>query len=169
MLVKEQHARAVAFVYRSPDFPRVDDTPEDRVAIGARIRQAREAIGEDNASEFARKVGVTPTTVYRWETGGNVPDIFRLLSIARTCRVRMEWLVGGIEPEHREAFARWLATPTGLAAQATAGAVPFLEGLPLLGYDPSDAFYDLAFMAYVRGLTPSDAARVAKTTAAHDA
>lgn len=33
--------------------------------------------------ETAQKIGVTPATVARWETGGNYPDIDKALELSR--------------------------------------------------------------------------------------
>lgn len=133
--------------------------------IGARIRQAREAVGLHNASEFGRRVGVTPTTVYRWERGAVVPDIFNLADIARVTRTTMEWLVTGEERPENTALRDWLETETGKSAPPEA--VAFLSSLPLLGYRPSSLFYDLALVAWRNGLTPEEAARAAKVTEEH--
>ena len=72
---------------------------EMRATVGDRIREARLAAGFENASEFGRLVGVTPTTVYRWERGQVVPTIFALHDIARACGASMEWLVSGAESD----------------------------------------------------------------------
>jgi transcriptional regulator with XRE-family HTH domain len=154
--------RSIARVYDSADFLGVENTPESRQAIGARICQAREAIGLGNRSEFGRRVGVTPTTVYRWERGAVVPDIFNLYIIARVLRVTMEWLVSGEERHDREALQVWLTSPSGQSASPEA--ISFLTSLPLLGYTPSPLFYELAYVAWKNGLTQSEAARAAKAT-----
>jgi transcriptional regulator with XRE-family HTH domain len=147
------------------DFPLVEDTPEARQMIGARIRQAREAIGLGNASEFGRRVGVTPTTVYRWERGAVVPDVFNLCDIATVTRTTMEWIISGAERPENETLRAWLETDEGKVAPPEARA--FLESLPLLGYRPVPLFYTLALAAWRNGLTPEDAARAAKVTEDH--
>lgn len=153
----------VAFVYAPTDASVVEDTKEARRAIGARIRQARLACGLDNASEFARRVSVTPTTVYRWEAGSVVPSVFTLYDIAAVCGVSMEWLIGGEEPDTSAVLSAWLDSPSGQSAAPDA--IAFLRSMPLLGYEPSPVFYDLAMVAWRNGLSRDEAARAAKATA----
>jgi transcriptional regulator with XRE-family HTH domain len=137
---------------------------EQRRAVAARIKQARLATGEDNASAFARDCGVTPTTVYRWEgTKGTpiTPNIFALAKIARATRTTMEWLVEGEERAPAE-LASWLEQARGEGRELDPATVAFLSSMPVLGYRVSPAFYDFALIAYRNGLTPSEAARTAK-------
>lgn len=86
-----------------------------RATVGDRIREARLAAGFENASEFGRLVGVTPTTVYRWERGQVVPTIFALHDIARACGASMEWLVSGAESDD---FRRGVIAAAEAAARA---------------------------------------------------
>lgn len=143
----------------------MEDTKATRKAIGDRIRQARIACGMTNASEFGRQTYVTPNTVYRWERGEVAPSIFSLFDIAATCRVSMEWLVGGSERGAGKVFDAWLETPSGLGASVEAQT--FLGSLPMLGYEASLLFYDLALVAWQNGLSREEASRLAKTTQTH--
>lgn len=142
----------------------VEDSEATRIAVGRRIAEARAASPfAGNASAFARAVGVQPNTVYRWEDGAVVPDIFRLESIARVCRVSSDWLLRGAEDvTAHEALDQWLAGPRGQLAAP--GAVRFLRSLPLAGYRPSPQFWDLALIAYESGLSPDDAATAARAS-----
>jgi transcriptional regulator with XRE-family HTH domain len=72
-----------------------NDTATARVALGARIAQARGAAGYDNAAEFARQIGVSPNSVYRWERGELAPDVFSIVAIAHVARVSCHWLLTG--------------------------------------------------------------------------
>jgi transcriptional regulator with XRE-family HTH domain len=141
----------------------VDDTPELRRMIGARIQQARLAVGHHVKAEFCRQVGTDGPTLHRWETGQNIPEALNLYEVARVCGVSMEWLIAGQTREDSTIFAEWKDTPTGKTAPPEAMA--FLQGLPLLGYRPSLAFYDLALTAWKHGLSREEAVRAAKTTA----
>lgn len=162
MMVKSTRPCPVAFVPGRPDLSGVEDTQETRAAVGERIREARLSAGLDNASEFGRRVGVTPTTVYRWERGQVVPSIFTLHDVARVCRVSMEWLLTGATSSHGEALEAWLASPQGQSAGPELRS--FLEALPLDGYEPSTLFYELAATAWRNGLTPEEASQAARAT-----
>jgi transcriptional regulator with XRE-family HTH domain len=141
----------------------VEDTPEARRAIGARIEAARSACGLSNASAFGREVGVKPDTVYRWERGELVPSIFTLHSVASVTGVTMEWLVSGVEPDGSPVLHAWLEAHPSVEGDAAT----FLRTLPIAGYAATPLFYDLAYLAWQRGLTADEAARAARTTARH--
>lgn len=134
-----------------------------RLAVGGRVKAARIGAGYESAADFAKAVGVGSNSVYRWETGRIVPDIFSLGAIARACRVTTDWLIHG-EGVHSavtiEALARWRATHRGRGASDDA--LRFLESLPLDGYTPTHAFYDLALIAFENGLDPKEAASGAR-------
>lgn len=152
-------------VRRSFIMRRMENTPEIRAEIGARIGEAMVAAGygQNMASAFARAVGVSPNTVYRWCSGAMVPDFWALEAISRVCRVSIDWIVRG-EPSAStsEALDQWRKTPRG--ASATPAAVAFLRSLPLAGYVASPAFFDLALLAYEQGLTAPEAVAAAKLT-----
>lgn len=61
--------------------------------LGSRIRRARETAGLGQA-EFARKIGVTPTNVWKWEMGHRDPKLRRLVDIAKLLGVSVDWLLG---------------------------------------------------------------------------
>lgn len=67
--------------------------------ISSRITQAREA-AEMSKSELARKMGVTPQSVYDWETGNTQPRGKRLNELAEALGVSVHWLAFGEEAPH---------------------------------------------------------------------
>src|SRR6185369_6134333 len=57
-------------------------TPRRR-ALGAALREAREAAGYTNLTAFAQLIEVAPATLSRWETGERTPkptDVVRILT-----------------------------------------------------------------------------------------
>lgn len=65
------------------------------------IRDYREAIGLTQV-QLAHEVGVTPSTVYKWEAGKVVPDVIRLRKLAQVFDVSSDEiaLVGvDVDPE----------------------------------------------------------------------
>jgi transcriptional regulator with XRE-family HTH domain len=144
------------------DFPGVNDTPENREALGRRIAEAREAAGYTNKSEFARRVGIQGPTLHRWERGQIAPEIWNLHEVARLTHVSMEWLMTGAEVSGREVLEAW-AKGKSLSPEAMA----FLGDLRIGGYKAEPIFYDLAYLAWQRGLSRDEAARAAKVTAIH--
>ncbi len=61
------------------------------------IRICREAAGL-TATELARKVGVTPAAVSRWESGLDVPSAARLPKLAETMGCSIDQLFGLAPP-----------------------------------------------------------------------
>ncbi len=61
------------------------------------IRICREAAGL-TATELARKVGVTPAAVSRWEAGLDVPASFRLPRLAQALDCSIDQLFGLAPP-----------------------------------------------------------------------
>jgi transcriptional regulator with XRE-family HTH domain len=72
-----------------------------RLALARRIAEARAKAGHENAAEFARIVGVTPNTVYRWEKSEVTPEALMIPAIASACRVTCDWLLTGKQPTSR--------------------------------------------------------------------
>lgn len=144
----------------------MDDTPEARKAIGARIEKARLGSGHENASLFARKCGVTPNTLYRWESGEVVPTVFNLASIAEESGVQEGWLLRGDEAviADNPVLREWLARPRN--AHLSPAAVAFLENLPLNGAAPTLVLYDYALVCFEQGLNHADAALASRYTSA---
>jgi transcriptional regulator with XRE-family HTH domain len=142
----------------------VEESPENRRAIGARIASARLSAGYENASEFARHVGVSPNTIYRWERGEVAPSIWQLESVSRVSRVTTDWILRGSRQDASERLDAWLETPRGRSAGE--GARAWLRELPIGGFVPSDVFYDLALLAFEQGLSPDEAVVAARFTEA---
>jgi transcriptional regulator with XRE-family HTH domain len=65
-------------------------------SLGPNIRAARVAAGVAQA-ELARRLGVTPTTVWKWESSRVVPPLERLAQIAVLLSVTLDQLVSGKE------------------------------------------------------------------------
>lgn len=128
--------------------------------LAKRISQARLMRGYENASEFARLLGVAPNTVYRWERGEVTPQAYQVVAIARAAGVTTDWLLLGQADDVSHDLARWLETPRGKSA--TPEAIAWMQRVPVTGFRPSDMFFDLALLAFERGLTPEDAAAVAR-------
>jgi transcriptional regulator with XRE-family HTH domain len=140
----------------------VDETPENRKAIGGRIATARLSAGYENASEFARHVGVSPNTIYRWERGEVAPSIWQLESVSRVARVTTDWVLRGSREDASARLDAWLATPRGRSASEAARI--WLRELPIGGFVPSDVFYDLALLAFEQGLSADEAVVAARFT-----
>ena len=140
----------------------VDETSENRKAIGERIATARLSAGYENASEFARHVGVSPNTIYRWERGEVAPSIWQLESVSRIARVTTDWILRGSRQDASARLDEWLKTPRGQSAKEPARI--WLRELPIGGFVPSDVFYDLALLAFEQGLSPDEAVVAARFT-----
>lgn len=137
---------------------RDDETVQPFLAeLGERIRQAREAAGLDVRAEFARKVNVDRGTVERWEGGKGAPDAVNMRAIVEVTKASADWLLRGfVAPSWRPTYERWAK-----AAAPSLQARIWLESLPLEGYEPSEAFYDLALVAFRHGLGVAETVRMA--------
>ena len=62
--------------------------------IGAQIKKARQEIGMSRLA-FAIAIGVTPSTVYRWEIGESEPSIVKVQSIAILTGKSMDFFIDG--------------------------------------------------------------------------
>lgn len=134
------------------------------VELGRRIDDAWERAGFASRAAMVRASaldGSEYNKVARWCRGASIPSVQALAKIATACRVSLDWLVFGAEYS-ADTFLRWLETPTGASSSGDARA--FLRSLPLHGYVPTLAFYDLAHQAWKLGLTEEDAAQAAKDT-----
>lgn len=138
----------------------MEDAATELSGLGERIARARLAAGYENASAFARRVGVVPNTLYRWESGDLTPDVARLAAVSRLTKVSLDWLVRGVETTTHAALTDWRETPKGQTASDAA--MLFLASMPLEGYSPTRLFYDLALMAFEAGLLAPKASQVAR-------
>jgi transcriptional regulator with XRE-family HTH domain len=102
-----------------------DDTPEKRRLRGMRILWAREIL-QPNRYEFARTLGVDPSTIRNIENGKANPGPQLLHWICHSLRISLDYIVdgtlNGVDPHlayelgerHRgELFPQRVATPTG--------------------------------------------------------
>jgi transcriptional regulator with XRE-family HTH domain len=77
----------------------VSTNPEAIIAraVGARIREARLAVGLTQR-ELADRLGARDAlAVSRWERGVNVPNERMLLGLARVLEREVAWFYGGVE------------------------------------------------------------------------
>jgi len=63
------------------------------------IRQLREAKGWTQL-KLANEVGVTPSTIYNWETGRSEPKVTQLREVARIFSVSSDSIELVREPDH---------------------------------------------------------------------
>jgi transcriptional regulator with XRE-family HTH domain len=66
--------------------------------VGQRIREAREELGMQR-TVLARRLGVAPNTVWRWEAGDREPSMALLEKIARVLRTEPAELMRGPDPK----------------------------------------------------------------------
>lgn len=63
-----------------------------------RLRAAREEI-TGSISEFAELAGISRRTIFNYERGGPMRQIY-LNRWAEVCNVTVEWILTGVEPHH---------------------------------------------------------------------
>ena len=63
-------------------------------AVGARLRSLR---GKESRMSFAERFGVSVTSLSRWESGENAPDLAFLQGISKTLPISLDWLLTGKE------------------------------------------------------------------------
>ena len=61
--------------------PAATQKPTGNAAFGARVREAREALGLSRY-ELAARIGVTFQAVYNWEAGLRIPSYYRIRPLA---------------------------------------------------------------------------------------
>lgn len=74
-------------------------TREERI-IGVEVCERLEELRKKASltqRQFARRIGVDPDTVTRWETQDKVPSLIPVMNAAKTFGVSMDWLVFGKE------------------------------------------------------------------------
>lgn len=133
------------------------ETRRFRKQLGARIKEARESVGITTVAELARKVDADRGTIARWEEGKGAPDAVNLKAISEVTKTSADWLLRGFAaPAWRETYDKWSAK-----VQLEPRARIWLESLPLDGYEPSAAFYDLVHVAFKHGLSVAQALQMA--------
>lgn len=129
--------------------------------VGRRIEEAWQRQGFDTFTAFAEAVQIDQKLLRSYISGGTMPGPRPLMSIARACNVSIDWLLMGTE-RTPAALLEWLDSPVGKAA--TPDERRLLRALPLAGYEPSPAFYDLALHAIRLGLSPDETVLAARST-----
>jgi transcriptional regulator with XRE-family HTH domain len=61
---------------------KLDDVKRRKILAG-RLRSARLLMGIRRQSEFARRIGTSPTTYQRWESGDYLPDLLEFYKICK--------------------------------------------------------------------------------------
>ncbi len=72
------------------------DDVRDAKAIGERLRTLRKERGL-TARELANEIGVSFTTIYRWENGDRIPDGFNMGKLLDVLGVRLKDIVSDID------------------------------------------------------------------------
>lgn len=132
--------------------------------VGRRIAEAADRMAFGSFKEFAEAVGIGEKLLRGYLSGDTMPGARAIIRIALALGVSIDWLLMGTE-RTPAAFLEWLDSPVGRTA--TPDEQRFLRALPLAGYEPEAAFYDLALHAMRSGLTPDETVLAARTTARH--
>ena len=72
------------------------DDVKDARAIGERLKALRKERGM-TARDLADKIGVSYTTIYRWENGDRIPDGFNMGKLMNVLGVRMKDVISNID------------------------------------------------------------------------
>ena len=72
------------------------DDVKDARAIGERLKALRKERGM-TARDLADKIGVSYTTIYRWENGDRIPDGFNMGKLMNVLGVRMKDVISKID------------------------------------------------------------------------
>lgn len=78
------------------------------MTIGERIAQKRKELGLSQEA-LGEKMGVSRQSIYKWESDAALPEIEKLVKLAREFGVSVGWLLGEEEPEKRELTPEQLA------------------------------------------------------------
>jgi transcriptional regulator with XRE-family HTH domain len=78
---------------------RSDFTRNQRIILGDRLRQCREASIYETPEEFGQAFGATAKQVLAWERGESEPPFSVGVAIAHVCHVSECWLLDSIEPD----------------------------------------------------------------------
>lgn len=77
------------------------DDVRDAKAIGERLRTLRKERGL-TARDLADEIGVSYTTIYRWENGDRIPDGFNMGKLMNVLGVRMKDVISDIDIHSEE-------------------------------------------------------------------
>ena len=98
--VSEEALKASFKKLRFPLEEKVDsfqyDDVKDAKAIGERLKKLRIERGM-SARDLADEVGVSFTTIYRWENGDRIPDGFNMGKLMNALGVRMKDIISDID------------------------------------------------------------------------
>ena len=67
----------------------LEGTKKERELVGQRIKQVRKQCGL-TMIEFGKALNVTNVTVCRWENGQRMPNVFKILKIAKMGNMTVE-------------------------------------------------------------------------------
>ena len=67
----------------------LEGTKKERELVGQRIKQVRKQCGL-TMIEFGKALNVTNVTVCRWENGQRMPNVFKILEIAKMGNMTVE-------------------------------------------------------------------------------
>lgn len=67
----------------------LEATGKERELVGQRIKQVRKQCGL-TMIEFGKALNVTNVTVCRWENGQRIPNVFKILEIAKMGNMTVE-------------------------------------------------------------------------------
>ena len=99
-LVSEDALRASFQKLKFPPEETIDsfqyDDVKDAKAIGERLRTLRKERGM-TARDLADEIGVSYTTIYRWENGDRVPDGFNMGKLMNVLGVRLKDIISDID------------------------------------------------------------------------
>ena len=105
--VSEEALRASFQKLRFPLEETIDsfqyDDVKDAKAIGERLKKLRKERGL-TARDLADEIGVSYTTIYRWENGDRVPDGFNMGKLMNVLGVRLKDIISDIDV-HSESVA----------------------------------------------------------------
>ena len=98
--VSEDALKATFQKLRFPPEETIDsfqyDDVKDAKAIGERLRTLRKERGM-TARDLADEIGVSYTTIYRWENGDRVPDGFNMGKLMNVLGVRLKDIISDID------------------------------------------------------------------------
>lgn len=79
-----------------------EDERVSRLELGKRIAESR---GERTQQEFAEELGISKSSLLRYEKGNGVPDIELFVKICTSAKVALNWLAKGEGPMRPEDFS----------------------------------------------------------------
>ena len=91
--------------------------------IGTRIKLVR---GGQTRESFARRLGIHPQTLYRYESGGRSVDAELIMKICQECSTSSEWLIFGTGPMYTDTAIQ----PVGEGAGILMAGEPIATFLP---------------------------------------